>query len=399
LSAALSQSVSDSRTPALDISHKSPRLPVVLDLLRIRQTTGLSNTALVTAFTKLAFGPGRISFGDFVKLRLFDPAFHDGAPLTEFIGARRLCWMYDRVNYRYEWYGMPSNKVAASTYLSRYGFPVIPLTTIYAPQAPGGDPSLLRGRQDIERFLATPENYPLFGKPAEGFQSLGSIGLSAFRPEQREVETTSGHRIALDQLLNEIETNYRDGYVFQPFIRPHREVAQLCGDRLACARIITALTEAGPSVIRACWKIPAGRNMADNYWRPGNLLAQLDMDSGRVLRVSSGVGLDVCYHEVHPDTGIALAGFTIPQWAEMKQLARQGAALMRHLPIIGWDIAVAETGPIIVEMNHTPDLLLNQFADRRGILDEEFRAFMEFQIRNSAGHGRKKKLALAGLNS
>ena len=323
----------------LEVSHGKPNPPIVLDLLRIRQATGLSNTALVSAFTKLAFGPGRISFGDFVKLRLFDPDFHGGAPLNEFIGARRICWMYDKVNYRYDWFGMLSNKVATATYLSRYGFPVIPVIAICAPEIPGA-PSLLRGRQDIERFLATPENYPLFGKPAEGYQSLGSIGLRAFRPADREVETTSGHRIALDQLLDEIETHYRDGYVFQPFIRPHREVAQLCGDRLACARIITALTEAGPKVIRACWKIPAGGNMADNYWRPGNLLAQLDLESGHVLRVSSGVGLDVRLHQVHPDTGVTLAGFTIPHWAELKQLARHGAALMRHLPIIGWDIAV-----------------------------------------------------------
>ena len=48
-------------------------------------------------------------------------------------------------------------------------------------------------------------------------------------------------------------------------------------------------------------------------------------------------------------------------------------------------------------MNQAPDLFLNQFADRRGILDEEFRALMEFQIRNSAAYGRKKKLALAKL--
>ena len=58
----------------------------------------------------------------------------------------------------------------------------------------------------------------------------------------------------------------------------------------------------GPKIIRACWKIPAGVNMADNYWRAGNLLAQIDMHSGRVLRVSSGAGLDVRCHDAHPDT-------------------------------------------------------------------------------------------------
>ena len=137
--------------------------------------------------------------------------------------------------------------------------------------------------------------------------------------------------------------------------------------------------------------------MADNYWRPGNLLAQLDMDNGYVLRVSSGAGLDVRSHQVHPDTGAALIGFAIPHWAEMKQLALHGAALMCNLPLIGWDIAVADTGPLIVEMNQAPDLFLNQFADRRGILDQEFRDFMAFQAKNSADHEREKKLAFSKL--
>jgi hypothetical protein len=290
-----------------------------------------------------------------------------------------------------------SNKIAGSAYLSRYGLPTIPISAIYAPEFPGANPALLSGRQQLEHFLASPGNYPLFGKPVEGCRSLGSVGLRAFRTAEREIETTSGHRIMLDQLLSEIETNYRSGYIFQPLIHPDRAVAQLCGDRLACVRIITALTEDGPKIIRACWKIPAGVNMADNYWRTGNLLAQIDMQSGRVQRVSSGAGFEVRFHNAHPDTGAPLASFAIPAWLEMKQIALRGATLMRHVPLIGWDIAPAESGPIIVEMNETPDMFLVQLADRRGLLDEEFRSFMAFQARNADAHKKYMKAAIAKL--
>ena len=70
----------------------------------------------------------------------------------------------------------------------------------------------------------------------------------------------------------------------------------------------------------------------------------------------------------------------------MKQIALSGATLMRHIPLIGWDIAPSENGPIIVEMNEAPDFFMVQFADRKGILDEEFRSFMAFQARNSDGY-------------
>ena len=70
------------------------------------------------------------------------------------------------------------------------------------------------------------------------------------------------------------------------------------------------------------------------------------------------------------------------------ELALAGAKLMQHVPMIGWDIAPAESGPIIVEMNETPDLSLNQLADKRGILEQEFLDFMSYQRRNARDHKR-----------
>jgi hypothetical protein len=397
LSAAISQAIPDKNTPVLDVVRSHAKPPIAIDFLRVRQTTGLTNTALVSAFTKLAFGPGKISFTDFVRLRLFDSEFYGDTPLTEFVGQRRNCWICENVNYRHDWFGMMSNKIAGSAYLSRYGLPVIPISAIYAPEFPLSTPALLAGRQQLESFLTSPGNYPLFGKPVEGGQSLGSVGLRAFRTAERQIETSNGQRIELNQLLAEIQTNYGFGYVFQPLVRPDPAVARLCGDRLACVRIVTALTEGGPKIIRSCWKIPAGANMADNYWRAGNLLAQIEMQSGRVLRVSSGAGFEVRFHDLHPDTAAVLTGFQIPNWQEMKQIALNGASLMRHIPLIGWDIAPTENGPIIVEMNEAPDFFMVQFADRRGMLDEEFRSFMGFQASNSEQHKKYMKAAIAKL--
>jgi D-alanine-D-alanine ligase-like ATP-grasp enzyme len=66
----------------------------------------------------------------------------------------------------------------------------------------------------------------------------------------------------------------------------------------------------------------------------------------------------------------------------MKALAIEGARVMRTVPLIGWDIACTEKGPVIVEMNEHPDSFLMQFAERRGLLDGMFRDFVAFQKRN-----------------
>ena len=64
---------------------------------------------------------------------------------------------------------------------------------------------------------------------------------------------------------------------------------------------------------------------------------------------------------------------------------------MRHMPLIGWDMAMLETKPVIVEMNEKPDLFLNQLADGRGILDEELTTFIKSQKKKAADRVRSIK--------
>jgi hypothetical protein len=382
---------------ALDISRDAEAPSLAKQMIQIREASGLSHTAIASTFARLARGPGKLSFQDFIRLRLFDRALSAATPASEFVGQRRSLEICITVNYKHIWFGLLSDKVAASAYLASYGLPTIPLAAIYAPELGTGTPPVLANREALISFLTTPANFPLFGKPIEGFQSLGSVALRRWQMTDGELERLDGRRIPLEQIVSEIESHYRSGYIFQPVISPHHRVGELCGERLASVRVVTALTESGPKVIRACWKIPAGGNMADNYWRAGNLLAQIDLHSGRVLRTTSGAGLDMLLHDSHPDTGTPLNGFEIPHWDEILQLALRGARLMRHVPLIGWDIAPAQPGPVIVEMNETPDFFLVQFADRRGILDGEFRAFMDFQAKNAAANAKEAKAANAKL--
>ena len=57
---------------------------------------------------------------------------------------------------------------------------------------------------------------------------------------------------------------------------------------------------------------------------------------------------------------------------------------MQHMPLIGFDMALTGSGPVIVEMNHNPDFFLNQLADGRGVLDAKLLAFIADQKRHAA---------------
>ena len=187
--------------------------------------------------------------------------------------------------------------------------------------------------------------------------------------------------------------HYKGGYILQRRIAPHAGVRAVAGNRLATVRAITILTEQGPQLLRALWKIPAGNNVADNYWRSGNLLATLDLDTGRVIRVVRGTGLALEEVTHHPDTGAELVGIEVPNWSEIVGTALDAASALAEVPLIGWDMAAVEGGALIVEPNFTPDFFMTQLADRSGMLDARFNAFLE--SRKAAARQTKRNRRVA----
>ncbi len=356
-----------------------------------------SNPAhIAAAYARLATGPGRLSPADFMRLRLFDTASYEGVEAREFIGDDRMRDICLAANYRHDWIAVLSDKIASTSYLEAYGLPTVPVKAVYAPGLAFERHNVLSDKQSLRDFLSRSELYPLFGKPVEGQNSLGSIALTRYDASKGEVTTSDDTRASVDDLLEEIDAEYFAGYLFQEWLRPHPTLGALSNGRLASVRFITLRTEHGALIFRACLKVPAGNNVADNYWRAGNLLAQLDMESGKILRVTSGAGLQMQEHATHPDTNVPMVGFVHPQWEQMRTLALDGARLMRNVPLIGWDIACTDKGPMIVEMNESPDPFLTQFADRRGLLDETLERFIEFQNRNSAAFNAKMRLRYNG---
>jgi hypothetical protein len=363
----------------MDTSRPKNAIPMEAALRQMSQVSKMSPMALTRDFAALAVGPGRVSFADYTKLRLFDTAFYGSNDRRQVVGQRRNRALVLVANYRLDWMGLFADKIASASYLAAYGLPVPAAQAIYCEALRTHTPTLCRNRDELRAFLRREENYPLFGKPTDAFQSLGSMGLKRYVAASDSVELADGSVVALEACVADIAKTYATGYLLQKMLTPHPAVKALCGDRLATVRVVTAATEGGPKVIRACWKIPAGGNLADNYWRAGNLLAQLDLANGRIMRAMSGTGLALQQHTHHPDTKANLIGATVPFWDAIVTTALEGAKLMRHMPLIGWDMASLDSGATIIEMNETPDLSLNQLADAKGILDAEFLRFLDYQ--------------------
>src|SRR3546814_13202773 len=75
------------------------------------------------------------------------------------------------------------------------------------------------------------------------------------------------------------------------------------------------------------FKIPGGANIADNFWRAGNLLANVDPENGTILRVLRGRGPSMEEFQQHPVTGQQLVGTRLPHWqrSEERRVGKSGS--------------------------------------------------------------------------
>jgi len=353
-------------------------------LSQIAADSGRSRSSLLKEIITLKLGDGRLSMEEYAGLRLYDRNLYGDADKKAFVGFKSAQKIWLRVNYRFDFYGLVNNKIASDILFGTYGLPIMPTVAIFREQVGRPSSFLLRDEHELRAFLTNSAHYPLFGKPMNGHQSLGTVSLERYDAMQRRILSTIGQVIPLDTFLSFAMAHAVSGYIFQKRVSPQAQVREICKDRLATVRLLTAMRNGKPEILRACWKIPAGMNVADNFWRHGNLLAQLDIENGRVLRVvqSGKAGFEEIMH--HPDTEVRIPGIVVPNWREVTRLAIEGAQVMEEMALIGWDIAPVDSGAVIVECNETPDFKLHQLADRRGMMDDAFRSFLEERKKHAA---------------
>ena len=373
------------QTPLLDTVHPD-RVYDIPQTIRAMRAAGVSPAGAFFEWLKLRCQRNRLRPGDYLAMRLWDRTLYQRARLEDFADTlNAIKKLYPAANFRTDMNALALSKIASDAILAAHGLPVVPLLNLHTTRV-FPSPGRTASTQALESFLLNGLSCPAFGKPLWGTQSLGSISLASRDAAAGTVALQDGRIVKAADLAREIHARYGfEGYIFQPKLAPHEAVRAICGDRVATVRVVTIMKENVPYVLRTCWKIPAGANMADNFWRRGNILAGIDMGSGTVTRALTRSGADLRIVEAHPDTGTRLAGLKVPLWEEICKTALFGMAAMGAFGIIGWDIAATADGPVIIDVNETPDPALPQMADGKGLADATFMEFL-------AGRRAERKL-------
>lgn len=209
---------------------------------------------------------------------------------------------------------------------------------------------LQRGTPVVGRLLQTASGR-LVLKPSDGQCGRGI-----------KVLDTAG--LTLEKLIAELQSSGTD-YV-EPFILQHENLNRLSPAGLNTVRIITQLNEQDEvNILGARLRITVN-NVVDNL-AAGNIAASIDEVTGRVN--GPGVYGDMTIEPVlsHPVTGLELNRFQVPFWSETVAMVRKAALTDTGNRSIGWDVAITDAGPELIEGNHDWCKLVFQLPVQKGL--------------------------------
>ena len=155
-------------------------------------------------------------------------------------------------------------------------------------------------------------------------------------------------------------------HIVQRRIRVHPALEALTSGAVPTVRALTILDEQGePEVVGTVFRMSVGANRTVDNIHAGGLACSVTIDSG-VLGKASNLGADAKLGWVshHPTTGARIEGTRLSCWDEVKQLAVRAHRAFKPRLLVGWDIAISESGPVLIEGNRGPDMdLMQRFMD------------------------------------
>jgi glutathione synthase/RimK-type ligase-like ATP-grasp enzyme len=228
---------------------------------------------------------------------------------------------------------------------------------------------LVDGELDVLSELGGRE---LIAKPADGEGGGGVTRLPAVR-DVRELRIALAGAGAGD----------RGGWVVQPILRPHPEIVELALDALPTVRIVTILDEQDlAEVVSATFRCPSRPGAVVDNMKAGGLIAPVDLASGRLGEARFGYGPGV--HVRHPVTGGALLGRRLPDWPAATALACAAHdRAFADYALVGWDVALTPDGPVLIEGNAKPGVLMPQRASGRGLAQGRYGQLLAHRLATS----------------
>lgn len=200
----------------------------------------------------------------------------------------------------------------------------------------------------VENYSATKSIFIKKTYASYGGSNTYRISLNDF-----PINTTT-----LESMFKEIT---KSSYLFQETISQHVELNKLNPSCLNTVRMDTFFDIAGNVEIMSSFLRMSLTNLHADNVSLGGCCVGINDQTGKLMKYgySSITKTGGSILTSHPKTGLTFQNFVIPYYYEAKQLVLKAAHLIPNVRLIGWDIAISDSGPILVEGNHDYDISAN----------------------------------------
>jgi Sugar-transfer associated ATP-grasp len=322
----------------------------------------------------------------YFQYRLFDPKLTHHEKLQYLPDSRmateRLWALLAPPEYRLPF----ANKLVFNRVFGGAGLPVARIFGAFDPRLGWScDGGSLRTAVELRQLLRARGQDGFVFKPmwgSEGCQVLVFTGPVAGEPDC--YTTLSGDDYEADELvafaddtaaLHRVALGDPRTYLIEERVRPHPTLAELVGPTLCCVRVVTVVGVSGrPSIVGAVYKMQP-KPLGVDHLTYGALGCWVDLNTGAL---SPGrTRHDFAYSSVIPGTARPFVGFQLPHWEMIKELALRAAMVFPWARAIGWDVAISDRGPVLIEGNAHWSTSLLQIPAPGGLMTGELKALID----------------------
>lgn len=205
--------------------------------------------------------------------------------------------------------------------------------------------------QDFEKFLDSHEVF--MSKPYDG---LG--GADVKKEYTKDITNRKEY----------FENCIKNRIFLEELVIQHSEMNKLCDKSVNTMRIMTFNNHGKPEIIWMGLRVGNGVNAIDNFHAKG-MAVNIDVETEKLI--GKAIDKDLNEYEEHPVSHIKFDGFQIPCFEEAKKMVLEACLESDKILVVGWDIAISDKGPVIIEGNRRPgfDIVQVLSGGRKDIVD------------------------------
>ena len=165
-------------------------------------------------------------------------------------------------------------------------------------------------------------------------------------------------------------------YLMQRTIVQHRAISNIFSKSINTIRVETVRNIQSGEIefLPPLLRVGTGDNNVDN-WAAGGLAIGIDLERYSLAKYGFYKPKYGTKATHHPNTGVEFEGYEIPYMMESLETVKRFHNYFKDIHSIGWDIAITEDGPVIIEGNDNWEISLVQICSHglQGEFDSYFK--------------------------